>query len=461
MTDLISIMLKYAAYKDSGVEWIGEIPEEWKIESLKTLLAERKEKNDPVKTDNILSLTMDRGVIPYAEKGAAGNKAKEDLTAYKLAYPGDIVINSMNVIAGSVGLSKYFGAVSPVYYMLYPRDKEDVISYFNATFQNEAFQKSLIGLGNGILIKKSESSGKLNTIRMRIPMSRLNRVRIPYPKPSQQTAIANFLNCKTEKIDQAIAIKEKQIQLLKERKQILIQTAVTKGLDPNVPMHDSGVKWIGEIPKHWGVKRLRLIGTTQNGISAGAEYFGSGYPFVSYGDVYNNRELPHIVKGLAESSIRDRIQYSVKQGDVFFTRTSETVEEIGFSSVCIETIENSTFAGFLIRFRPKPGFLEPEYSKYYFCAHIHRAYFVGDMNLVIRASLSQELLKNLPVLLPPKEEQITIYNHIQTQSDKIDKAIAIQQKMIERLKEYKATLINSAVTGKIKVPQTGEAKAVA
>src|SRR5665648_367512 len=103
--------------KDSGIEWIGEIPDDWDIKSLKVILAERKENNNPIKTDFILSLTMDKGVIPYTEKEGGGNKAKEDLTAYKLAYPNDIVLNSMNVIVGSVGLSKYFGCVSPVYYL--------------------------------------------------------------------------------------------------------------------------------------------------------------------------------------------------------------------------------------------------------------------------------------------------------------------------------------------------------
>ncbi len=127
----------------------------------------------------------------------------------------------------------------------------------------------------------------------------------------------------------------------------------------------------------------------------------------------------------------------------------------------MKTIEDSTFAGFLIRFRPKKGVLEPGFSKNYFSSNMHRSYFVREMNLVTRASLSQELLKNLPVVLPPQKEQKAIYNYIQTQSEKIDKAIAIQEQMIDRLKEYKATLINAAVTGKIKVPQTAQAKAVA
>lgn len=272
------------------------------------------------------------------------------------------------------------------------------------------------------------------------------------PSLKKQTAIAAFLDEKTAKIERAIAQKEKMIALLKERKQIVIQDAVTKGLNPNATMKHSGVEWIGEIPEHWEVKALRYIGTTQNGVSAGAEYFGTGFPFVSYGDVYKNTELPINVVGLAQSSIEDRINYSVKEGDIFFTRTSETIEEIGFSSTCLKTIDNATFAGFLIRFRPRSGFLEPIFSKYYFSSKLHRAFFVKEMNLVIRASLSQELLKKLSVLLPPIAEQRLIAAHIEAQSAKIDKAIALQEQQIEKLKELKATLIDSAVTGKIRVP---------
>ena len=106
--------------KDSGIEWIGDIPKVWKLKRLKALLVERKEKNDPVQTHFILSLGANYGVIPYSQKEGGGNKAKEDVSSYRLAYPGDIVMNSMNIISGSVGLSKYFGCVSPVYYMFYP-----------------------------------------------------------------------------------------------------------------------------------------------------------------------------------------------------------------------------------------------------------------------------------------------------------------------------------------------------
>lgn len=444
---------KYDAYKDSGVQWLGKIPAGWELKRLKAHLAERKEKNDPIQTDFILSLTMHQGVIPQSEKTGGGNKPKEDLKAYKLARPNDIVLNSMNVIVGSVGLSKYFGVVSPVYYMLYARDDSKTnICYYNYIFQSSAFQKSLGRLGTGILIKKSEVSGKLNTIRMKISMDDLNNELLPIASLSEQNSIVDFLDKKTFEIDQAIAIKEQQIALLNERKQIVIQQAVTKGLDPNVKMKDSGVDWIGEIPEHWQLSKLRYLGVTQNGISAGSEYFGSGYPFVSYGDVYKNRQLPLSVDGLAKSSIADQKNYSVLEGDVFFTRTSETVDEIGFASICYQTIEKATFAGFLIRFRPtNANYITKEFSKYYFNAQMMRTYFVKEMNLVIRASLSQELLKNLIVLLPSIDEQKAIASYLDRQMDAINELIELKVSAIQKLKEYKTTLINDAVTGKIKV----------
>ncbi|MCU9809067.1 hypothetical protein LEQ06_13425 [Paraclostridium sp. AKS46] len=117
-------------------------------------------------------------------------------------------------------------------------------------------------------------------------------------------------------------------------------------------MKDSGVEWLGEIPKDWEVKRLRFLGKLQNGISKSSDQFGFGYPFVSYSNVYKNIELPQSVEGLVNSTNEERKMYSVKERDVFFTRTSETVEEIGFASTCMKSIKNATFAGFLIRFRP-------------------------------------------------------------------------------------------------------------
>ena len=186
---------------DKNQEWIGNIPKNWTFKKIKYVLAQRNEKNIPIKSKDILSLTAKQGVIPYTEKEGGGNKPKTDFSAYKLAYPGDIVMNSMNILSGAVGLSKYFGCVSPVYYMLYCSNDEDDIRYFYYVFANKAFQSSLLGIGNGILMKESEN-GTFNTIRMRIPIEKLNNMSIPYPKPEIQKAIANFLDKKIGKIDE-------------------------------------------------------------------------------------------------------------------------------------------------------------------------------------------------------------------------------------------------------------------
>jgi type I restriction enzyme, S subunit len=217
--------------KSSGISWLGEIPAHWEVLPLRRLLAERKEKNDPIKTNNILSLSLHAGVIPYADKKPGGNKAKEDLSAYMLAYPGDIVLNSMNVVVGSVGLSQYFGAVSPVYYMLYPRHADDLVEFFDALFQSSAFQRSLFGLGNGIVVIQSKSSGQLNTIRMRIPMTKLRRVQVPYLGPKGQAAIVEYVARVTSTFNNAIDKVRREADLLREYRTRLVADVVTGKLD--------------------------------------------------------------------------------------------------------------------------------------------------------------------------------------------------------------------------------------
>lgn len=252
--------------KDSNVNWLNVIPCEWALSRIKYVLNERIEKNDPIKTKDILSLTAKQGVIPLSEKEGGGNKPKEDFTAYKLAYPNDIVINSMNILSGSVGLSKYFGCVSPVYHMLRPFNDNFDVRYFNYIFQTKVFQLSLFGLGNGILIKES-GNGKFNTIRMRIPMEKFGNLLIPIPNEKEQQQIADFLDTKCSEIDATAEDIQKEIFLLEDYKKSVITEAVTKGLNPDAEMKDSGIEWIGEIPKHWEVHPVYVYfeeGKTKN-----------------------------------------------------------------------------------------------------------------------------------------------------------------------------------------------------
>lgn len=425
--------------KDSGIGWIGTIPEHWKVERLQWHVAEIKESNKPEKTRQILSLTNKRGVIPYEEKGAQGNVAKDDYSQYKLAYPGTIVANSMNILIGSVGRCDYFGCVSPVYYVYKPLAGEN-LDFINYIFQTEQFQKELRRYANGIL-----------EIRLRVSSDGILKRKLAFPPIEEQAEIVDFLKVKIDQVDSLIANVQTQIDKLNHYKQSIITETVINGLESSTSKKDSKVDWIGDIPAHWNMLRIKYIGDTQNGISKGGEFFGNGYPFVSYGDVYKNIELPHSVAGLVESTKEERDNYSVQKGDIFFTRTSETIEEVGFSSVCTETIENATFAGFLIRLRPFTDVLTTEYAKYYFRGDHIRRYLVKEMNIVTRASLGQGLLKAMTVLIPPRDEQIAIAAYLDKKCSQIDQLIAIKQKKIEKLEQYKKSLIYEYVTGKKEV----------
>lgn len=246
--------------KDSRIPWLGEYPATWSLKKIKYCLQERIEKNNPVRTTDILSLTAKQGVIPYDQKEGGGNKPKEDVSAYRLAYPGDIVMNSMNVLSGSVGLSQYFGCVSPVYYMLRPFDAKEDVRYYNYIFQTTVFQRSLYGLGNGILIKES-GNGKLNTIRMRIPMDKFGGLFIPVASKTEQKIIADYLDTKCAEIDVLTADIQTQIDILEQYKRSVITEAVTKGLNPDAEMKDSGIFYMAPMNATWRLTKIGYICT--------------------------------------------------------------------------------------------------------------------------------------------------------------------------------------------------------
>lgn len=286
-----------------------------------------------------------------------------------------------------------------------------------------------------------------------ITQSLLRNTFILVPPEKEQKAIVEFLDGICPTLDSIVSDIEKQIQTLIEYKKSLITEIATKGLRSNATLKNSEIEWLGLIPDSWSVKKLRYLGDLQNGISKDAESFGSGFPFVSYGNVYNNIALPENVDGLVESSKADRLTYSVKRGDVFFTRTSETIEEIGFASTCLADMKDATFAGFLIRFRPSTDKLLPEYAKYYFRAEALRKYFVKEMMIVTRASLGQNLLKNLPVLLPPIDEQRDIAAFLDKRCAEIDGIIAEKKEAVLAMTLHKKSLIFEYVTGKKRVKE--------
>ena len=204
-----------AEMKDSGIPWIGKIPVEWSIERLQRHLREINHSNNPVQTKQILSLTNKLGVIPYETKGNIGNKSKEDYSDYKLAYPDTIVVNSMNVIIGSVGISNYFGCVSPVYYVFAPETGNNV-RFLNYIFQTTGFQKELRCYANGIL-----------EIRLRVSSDKILKRDVAIPSVEEQKLIVSFLDAKCAELDSIIEKKERLIEELGSYKKSLIYECVT------------------------------------------------------------------------------------------------------------------------------------------------------------------------------------------------------------------------------------------
>ena len=430
--------IKETKMKNSGIEWIGEIPDGWEVSKIGQLYEERKTKvSDTVYPP--LSVTM-QGILPQLET-ATKSDAHDDR---KLVLKGDFAINSRSDRRGSCGISEFDGSVSLINTVLHPKTEMNPI-YYNWLFHSFRFSDEYYKNGHGIVDDLWTTS-----------WTEMKKIFIPLPPKETQQRIASYLDKKCSKIEETIQNQQQVIEKLKAYKQSLITEAVTgkvkiengKVCGEYESYKDSGVEYLDRIPSDWNIKRLRYIGKCQNGISKGGEFFGTGYPFVSYGDVYNNLVLPETVSGLIESTHEEQENYSGKAGDIFFTRTSETIEEVGFTSVCLKTIENATFAGFVIRVRPFTDDIIPDYSKYYFSSDAHRKFFVKEMNLVTRASLSQDLLKRLPVLIPSKEEQKEISGYLDKKCTAIDTAIEQKQKLIEKLTEYKKSLIYECVTGK-------------
>ena len=411
--------------KDSGIEWIGEIPQDWNMIRLRFLCE--------IKTGN--QDTQDRnpdGKYPFYVRSPIVEKCDNysfDGSAILMAGDGVGAGKVFHIVDGK------YGCHQRVYSLQNIKDIDRKYLYY--ILQNRFY----------VSIDTANSKSTVDSVRQNMLLD----FPVVHGTWDVQRKIVCCLDNKCTEIDNAIAKTTASIEEYKKLKQAIITKAVTKGICGNRPMKDSGIEWIGEIPSDWEICKVRHIGTLQNGISKGGEFFGSGFPFVSYGDVYRNISLPACVDGLVQSSSEEQKLYSVQEGDIFFTRTSETIEEVGFSSVCENDIPKATFAGFLIRLRPNKNKIYSGFSKYYFRSSHHRSFLVKEMNLVTRASLGQSLLKSMFVLLPGMNEQYEIAEYLDSKCNEIDNITSRKQQLITELEAYKKSLIYEYVTGKKEV----------
>lgn len=419
---------KYTAYKDSGVEWMGQIPTHWDMLPNKFIF--KLKKNLVGKKSNqytLLSLTLN-GIIKRDMENPQG-KFPAEFDTYQEVNNGDFIFCLFDVeeTPRCVGLSDFDGMITGAYTVMQVGSKfnKRFLYYF---YLNVDKDKRLRPLYTGL--RNTISKDNFFAFKAFVP---------PLP---EQTAIAAFLDNKTAKIEGAITQKEKMIALLKERKQIIIQNAVTKGLDPNAKMKDSGVEWIGEIPDVWEVKRLKFLLNELNIRSeTGAEELLS---LSKYSGVIPKSSLEERAGG-AESLVGYKV---VKENHLVINKM-QAVNGL----IAVAKISGITSPDYSIYFVKDESVLNINYLCQLILQPQYLAEFkrrvTGVMEGFIR--LYTDDLYDVTISLPPIQEQTAIVAHIETQSTKIDKAIKLQEQQIEKLKELKSTLIDSAVTGKIKV----------
>ena len=417
---------KYSSYKNSGAEWLGDIPLHWNTLSNKNIFKLKKNQVGKKSSDYVLlSLTLN-GVIKRDMENPQG-KFPAEFNTYQEVKKGDFIFCLFDVeeTPRCVGLSDFDGMITGAYTVMEPNDNFDrnFLYYFYLNLDADKRLKPLY-------------TGLRNTISKENFFSFKSFV----PPLLEQTAIAEFLDRKTTLIDQAIGIKQKQIELLKERRQILIHKAVTRGLNPNVKMKNSGVEWIGEIPEHWKVlsnKNIFKLKKNQVGKKSG------DYVLLSLtlnGVIKRDMENPQ-----GKFPAEFNTYQEVKKGDFIFCLfdVEETPRCVGLSDfdgmiTGAYTVMEST------------EIFDKKFLYYYFI-DIDERKRLKYLYTGLRNTITKDNFFSLKIVMPSFQEQKEISCAIRNTEDKIFTAISLKEQEIEKLKEYKATLINSVVTGKIKV----------
>lgn len=424
------------SYKPSGIEWIGDIPAAWSQVASKHLFELKKcPVGKRAHEYDLLSLTL-RGIIKRDMENPEG-KFPAEFDTYQEVNCGDFVFCLFDVeeTPRTVGLSEFDGMITGAYTVFRPKGEvSSKFLYF--FFLNADTGKKLRSLYKGL--------------RNTIPKDLFATFKVPLPEHAEQHAIAAFLDEKCAKIDEAVRIKEAQIKLLRERRQILIQQAVTRGLNPDASMKDSGIDWIGQIPAHWEVKRLRhltsKVGSGVTPTGGALTYIDGGVPLLRSQNIhFDGLDL----EGVARISPRVHSRMSnsqVKVGDVLLNITGGSIGRCCFVDIRQELNVNQH----VCIVRPTEA-IRSEYLSLLLSSEVGQGQIWFFQQGGGREGLNFEAIKGFVFALPPLSEQTEIIEKILAKTSQVDNAISLKESQITKLKEYKTTLINAAVTGKIKV----------
>ena len=435
-------MERYSSYKDSGVQWLGEIPSHWELKHLRNFFTLFSDKGHG--EAQLLSVTREKGVIlrDKDNKEENHNYVPDDLSGYKFLRKGDFVINKMKSWQGSYGVSDYDGIVSPAYFTCKLKGVNPI--FFSRAIRSKAYIGFFMQFSKGIRVDQWD-----------LDPNSMKDIPFVLPPNDEQEKIVTYLDEQTSKIDTAIAQQQKKIDLLNERKQIIINNAVTKGLNPNAKMKDSGIDWIGEIPEGWEVNKFRNLFKTRTGITfTKAQLEEEGEPVISYGQIHSKENWgasvnPALIRHIPASLTKGKEGALAFRGDFLFADTSEDFEGCG-NCVCIDTPE-PIYAGYHTILAKRDNNEHEQYLAYLFASSNWRGQLRSMVNGVKVYSVTQSLLRAVIVLLPPKNEQIEIAEYITKRVVLIDAAIKQHADRIKLLQERKLIIINEVVTGKVKV----------
>ena len=404
----------------NSIEWIGKVPNGWSLNRIQNCIQEVKIKNNPIQTTQVLSLVKDKGILLYENKGNQGNKAKEDVSEYKLAYPNTMIVNSMNILIGAVGISDYFGCVSPVYYVFKEKDNSD-IRFINYIFNTREFQKELRKYANGIL-----------EIRLRVSAADIFKRLIALPSKAEQHRIADFLDMKCNEIDGLIEDIEEQICILEDYKRAVItETMFSEECD---------------------CTKLKYVGSFQNGMNFTSKVSDNEIPFLGVGDFQNNMVLSG--REAFSSIMYDGvIPYSalLKNDDIVFVRSNGSKSLVGRSVLVRDIDFDLTYSGFCIRFRKQRVDFDSKFILYAMWSNKFREVIDSYTRGTNITNVSQDMLKN--VLLPEisLHKQIEIVKKLDVVCAEIDNSLLEKNTQRDILCEYKKSLIYEYVTGKKEV----------
>jgi len=435
---------RYGAYKDSGIEWLGEVPAHWLVTRNKDIFEERGDLSISG-DETLLTVSHITGVTRRSEKNVNMFMA-ETMEGYKLCKAGDLIINTMWAWMGALGTANETGICSPAYGVYRPKKH---------THYDHRYFDYLYRTPHAITEMTRNSKGIVSS-RLRLYPKDFFQIQTALPDAKEQTAIATYLDTQTAQIDRKIELLTQKAAQYGKLKQSLINETVTRGLDKNVAMKGSGVVWLGEVPAHWELKRLKELGFLYSGLvgKSGDDFTDENQysqPFVPFTNIANNFYLSTTnLKSVVV--FPDEKQNSVRKNDLFFLMSSEDYADLGKSSLLVDDMVKKTYLNsFCKGFRFAKREVSPVYFNYLLHSSAYRANLSNGGKGFTRINLKMEKINDIKLVTPPLVEQQAIATYLDTKTAHINRIVTTINSQIIKLKELRKALINDIVTGKIKV----------